>query len=313
MGWAVGQPRLPALRRLVSTRRYAAGLAAAAALSIAPLAACGAGDQGRAAATSPSLQPSPTTTPSNFTTTSATPSTTRTTATRSTVPRPTATAAKSTATATTAPAPVPAPKPPPATLPGSGRRHGRAGRPRRLRRSRRDRPGVPTRSGRVPHRAGAVRRPRRPQRRQRGQAGGRPEDPGRGVPLRGGFGAYANPGLRVGSWLQVDAQDVWVDDSASSHYNTHQRAPANGRWASAEKLLNQPAYNYAQVIGYNEAHARHRLGDLPARRQGGRHRGCVSCRPSLCWRSCAGSAQEPSSPSADRWDRSGREPGEPAE
>ena len=72
-------------------------------------------------------------------------------------------------------------------------------------------------------------------------------------PLRGGFGAYANPGLRLGSWLQVDAQDVWVDDSASSLYNTHQRTPVNGRWASAEKLLNQPAYNYAQVIGYNEA------------------------------------------------------------
>ena len=40
---------------------------------------------------------------------------------------------------------------------------------------------------------------------------------------------------------------------ASSLYNTHQRKPANGRWTSAEKLLNTPAYNYAQVIGYNEA------------------------------------------------------------
>jgi L,D-peptidoglycan transpeptidase YkuD (ErfK/YbiS/YcfS/YnhG family) len=72
-------------------------------------------------------------------------------------------------------------------------------------------------------------------------------------PLRGGFGAYANPGLRVGSWLQVDSRDVWVDDPGSSLYNSHQRTPADGRWASAEKLLNQPAYNYAQVIGYNEA------------------------------------------------------------
>ncbi|SES33835.1 L,D-peptidoglycan transpeptidase YkuD, ErfK/YbiS/YcfS/YnhG family [Pedococcus cremeus] len=72
-------------------------------------------------------------------------------------------------------------------------------------------------------------------------------------PLRGGFGAYADPGLRVGSWLRVDSRDVWVDDPASSLYNTHQRTPANGRWASAEKLLNQPAYNYAQVIGWNEA------------------------------------------------------------
>ena len=46
---------------------------------------------------------------------------------------------------------------------------------------------------------------------------------------------------------------MWVDDSASALYNTHQRKPANGRWTSAENLLNTPAYNYAQVIGYNEA------------------------------------------------------------
>jgi L,D-peptidoglycan transpeptidase YkuD (ErfK/YbiS/YcfS/YnhG family) len=72
-------------------------------------------------------------------------------------------------------------------------------------------------------------------------------------PLRGGFGARANPGLRVGSWLRVDSRDVWVDDPSSSLYNTHQRTPASGRWSSAEPLLNTPAYNYAQVIGYNEA------------------------------------------------------------
>lgn len=72
-------------------------------------------------------------------------------------------------------------------------------------------------------------------------------------PLRGGFGARANPGLRVGSWLRVDARDVWVDDPSSSLYNTHQRTPADGRWSSAEPLLQQPAYDYAQVIGYNEA------------------------------------------------------------
>jgi L,D-peptidoglycan transpeptidase YkuD (ErfK/YbiS/YcfS/YnhG family) len=71
-------------------------------------------------------------------------------------------------------------------------------------------------------------------------------------PLRGGFGAYANPGLRIGSWLRVDSRDVWVDDPGSALYNTHQRTPADGRWASAEKLLNQPAYDYAQVIGWNE-------------------------------------------------------------
>jgi L,D-peptidoglycan transpeptidase YkuD (ErfK/YbiS/YcfS/YnhG family) len=96
-------------------------------------------------------------------------------------------------------------------------------------------------------------------------------------PLRGGFGAYANPGLRIGSWLRVDARDVWVDDAGSNLYNTHQRTPANGRWDSAEKLLNQPAYNYAQVIGYNE-------GRTPGRGsaiflhvdQGGGTAGCVS-------------------------------------
>ncbi|WP_460461214.1 L,D-transpeptidase family protein [Angustibacter peucedani] len=71
-------------------------------------------------------------------------------------------------------------------------------------------------------------------------------------PLRGGFGANGDPGLRVGSWLRVDAQDVWVDDASSDLYNTHQRTPARGRWDSAEKLLNTPAYSYAQVIGYNE-------------------------------------------------------------
>lgn len=71
-------------------------------------------------------------------------------------------------------------------------------------------------------------------------------------PLRGGFGVNGNPGLRTGSWLRVDSGDVWVDDSRSSLYNTHQRKPANGRWDSAEPLLQTPAYNYAQVIGYNE-------------------------------------------------------------
>jgi L,D-peptidoglycan transpeptidase YkuD (ErfK/YbiS/YcfS/YnhG family) len=71
-------------------------------------------------------------------------------------------------------------------------------------------------------------------------------------PLRGGFGVYGNPGLAQG-WFRVDANDVWVDDPASSLYNTHQRKPADGRWSSAEPLLQVPAYNYAQVVGYNEA------------------------------------------------------------
>jgi len=71
-------------------------------------------------------------------------------------------------------------------------------------------------------------------------------------PLRGGFGVRANPGLAVG-WFRVDGRDVWVDDSGSSLYNTHQRTPVGGRWDSAEDLLNSPAYDYAQVVGYNES------------------------------------------------------------
>jgi L,D-peptidoglycan transpeptidase YkuD (ErfK/YbiS/YcfS/YnhG family) len=72
-------------------------------------------------------------------------------------------------------------------------------------------------------------------------------------PLRNGFGVNGNPGLGAGSWLRVDANDVWVDDPRSSLYNTHQRSPSSGRWASAERMQLSPAYNYAQVIGYNEA------------------------------------------------------------
>ena len=72
-------------------------------------------------------------------------------------------------------------------------------------------------------------------------------------PLRNGFGVNGNPGLGAGSWLRVDAQDVWVDDPGSALYNTHQRSPTSGRWDSAEQLHQSPAYNYAQVIGYKEA------------------------------------------------------------
>jgi L,D-peptidoglycan transpeptidase YkuD (ErfK/YbiS/YcfS/YnhG family) len=70
-------------------------------------------------------------------------------------------------------------------------------------------------------------------------------------PMRGGFGVHANPGF-ASSWMVTSWRDVWVDDSRSRLYNTHQRLPANGRWASAEKMRLSPAYNYAQVIGYNE-------------------------------------------------------------
>lgn len=71
-------------------------------------------------------------------------------------------------------------------------------------------------------------------------------------PLRGGFGLKGNPGIPQG-WFRVDSRDVWVDDPKSSLYNTHQREPVDGRWSSAESLANPPAYDYAQVIGYNES------------------------------------------------------------
>ncbi len=77
--------------------------------------------------------------------------------------------------------------------------------------------------------------------------------PGGTYPLVEGFGNYANPGLRVGSWLQVSSSDVWVEDPRSAYYNTHQRLPSNGRWGYAEPMTTAPAYNYAQVIAYNTA------------------------------------------------------------
>jgi L,D-peptidoglycan transpeptidase YkuD (ErfK/YbiS/YcfS/YnhG family) len=74
----------------------------------------------------------------------------------------------------------------------------------------------------------------------------------RGIfPLRTGFGTAAKPTTGL-PWLRVTARDVWVDDPASKLYNTRQLLPARGRWRSAEKLA-VPAYEYAQVIGYNEA------------------------------------------------------------
>jgi L,D-peptidoglycan transpeptidase YkuD (ErfK/YbiS/YcfS/YnhG family) len=69
--------------------------------------------------------------------------------------------------------------------------------------------------------------------------------------LRNGFGALANPGL-ARPWTVVGSNHYWVDDSLSRYYNTMQLGPAAGRWTSAERLLNRPAYDYAQVIGYNE-------------------------------------------------------------
>lgn len=86
-------------------------------------------------------------------------------------------------------------------------------------------------------------------------AGAKREGDGRtpsGTYLLGrGFGQSGNPGVRF-RWTVVDGSDVWVDDAKSSLYNTWQRTPANGRWTSAEKLL-QRYYALAQVIDYNTA------------------------------------------------------------
>jgi glucan-binding YG repeat protein len=64
------------------------------------------------------------------------------------------------------------------------------------------------------------------------------------------FGRYQNPGTKL-PYRQITSDDVWVDDPASSLYNTWQKqSENNSRWTSAEKM-NIPAYNYGFVINYN--------------------------------------------------------------
>ncbi|WP_394547686.1 SH3 domain-containing protein [Priestia aryabhattai] len=65
------------------------------------------------------------------------------------------------------------------------------------------------------------------------------------------FGRYANPGTKL-PYRKITSNDVWVDDSKSSLYNTWQQKPANGRWASAENM-DISAYDYGFVINYNES------------------------------------------------------------
>lgn len=94
--------------------------------------------------------------------------------------------------------------------------------------------------------------------------------------LLNGFGVRNNPGLDA-SWLTVDSHDVWVDDSSSALYNTHQRTPAAGRWSSAEPMDQSPAYDYAQVIGYNLARTPGRGSAIFLHvDHGGGTEGCVS-------------------------------------
>ncbi|WP_407707704.1 L,D-transpeptidase family protein, partial [Bacillus mycoides] len=63
------------------------------------------------------------------------------------------------------------------------------------------------------------------------------------------FGRQGNPGTKL-KWHDIQANDVWVDDSNSPLYNTMQQKPSNGRWQSAENM-NVSAYNYGFVINYN--------------------------------------------------------------
>lgn len=234
--------------------RYAVRLAPVAALAALLLAACGGADAAAPAGTTtsaPSTSTTSTTPPTTSTTTTKRPSAAtakpkpKTTATRSARPTASRTTARVTAAPKTA-APVNRCRVPSGVTAPQVVLVDSSGSSATVRACRRTSGGYTTDLG--PYYGHVGRNGVTANKRE-----GDLRTPAGVFPLRGGFGAYANPGLRVGSWLRVDSRDVWVDDPASSLYNTHQRTPANGRWASAEKLLNQPAYNYAQVIGYNEA------------------------------------------------------------
>ena len=241
----------------MTDRRYAARLAAVAGLAALALAACGGED------TAATATPQTTTSSASPATTTSTAPASRTT---STAPRrtPTRSASKAPATAPTphrtaaappkksTPAPAAAPKPVNTCRVPSGVTAAQvvlvdsSGSSAAVRACRRTSSGYMTDLG--PYYGHVGRNGVTASKRE-----GDMSTPAGVFPLRGGFGVYGNPGLGVGSWLRVDAADVWVDDPSSSLYNTHQRTPAGGRWASAEELYNQPAYNYAQIVGYNEA------------------------------------------------------------
>ena len=241
----------------MTDRRYAARLAAVGGLAALALAACGGED------TAATATPQTTTSSASPATTTPTTSASRTT---STAPRrtPTRSASKAPATAPTphrtaaappkksTPAPAAAPKPVNTCRVPSGVTAAQvvlvdsSGSAAAVRACRRTGSGYTTDLG--PYYGHVGRNGVTASKRE-----GDMSTPAGVFPLRGGFGVYGNPGLGVGSWLRVDAADVWVDDPSSSLYNTHQRTPAGGRWASAEELYNQPAYNYAQIVGYNEA------------------------------------------------------------
>ena len=65
------------------------------------------------------------------------------------------------------------------------------------------------------------------------------------------FGINGNPGSGV-PYRELDGSEYWVDDVDSEYYNTMQFGEANGRWESAEKLIDFSGYyNYSLVIDYN--------------------------------------------------------------
>ena len=65
------------------------------------------------------------------------------------------------------------------------------------------------------------------------------------------FGINADPGTKI-RYRQLDGSEYWVDDVNSELYNTMQFGEPNGRWNSAEKLIDFPGYyNYSLVVDYN--------------------------------------------------------------
>ncbi len=59
---------------------------------------------------------------------------------------------------------------------------------------------------------------------------------------------------------KYDSKDVWVDDSGSKYYNTHQREPVNGRWKSSENFskVKNGVYDVFFNIEYNNARVKNK-------------------------------------------------------
>lgn len=61
-------------------------------------------------------------------------------------------------------------------------------------------------------------------------------------------------------FYKYDSKDVWVDDSNSKYYNTHQREPVNARWKSAENFskMKNGIYDVFFNIEYNTARTKNK-------------------------------------------------------